>query len=223
MDAPLQFADEEARLLLQQRGELAARGRLGDHVFSAFASQRRPFVDRAPGDDGNIMACFARHAAAPGEIAAHPPRPGVIGGGGKPEIAELAAQLAQKLGRLGQRRHRIEGVEQAAFVGGVGHELRDPLRAMPAAGDRPDRIRPEPAFLPDDAREEFEGQAVRLRRRLENHADRFHRLAEPGRLRVRSRLRRGDRAIALGTGPAIGRLPGRRVVGGGSPCGGSSR
>ncbi len=151
----LELADEEGRLLRQQRRKLMARGRLGDHILAARAAQIHPIVDGAAGDDSDIVPGLGRHAAAPLNVVAHAARPGIVGGGGKTEIAELGTQFVQKLRCLGKRRHRIERIEQPAFFGGVGHELGDALRAVTTAGHGADRVRLEPAFLPDDAGEKL--------------------------------------------------------------------
>ena len=136
-----------------------------------------PVLDRRAGDRGDVVAGLPRHGAGAGEPFLHAARAGVVGGGRKPEIAELLAQLGQKLGRLRQRLHGIEGIEQAAFAGGSRHELRDALRALAAPGHRADRVGPEAALLPDHAREELQRQ-VRLPRRGFDHQ--AHRLAGVG-------------------------------------------
>ena len=108
-----------------------------------------------------------------GEPFLHPARAGIVGRRGKPEIAELAAQLGQEFGRLRQRLHGIEGIKQAALAGGPRHELRDSLRALAVARHRSDRIGLEPALLPDQAGKEFQRQAVRPRRPFDHQADRL--------------------------------------------------
>jgi hypothetical protein len=60
-----------------------------------------------------------------------------------------------------------------ALARGAGHELRNALRALAAARHRSYRIRLKPAFLPDHAREKFQRQAMRGRRRFDHQAHRF--------------------------------------------------
>jgi hypothetical protein len=89
----------------------------------------------------------------------------------------LLAQLVEKLGRLRQRLHRIEGIQQAAFVRRSRHELRNPLRAVAAARHRPHRIGLKAALLPDHARKELQRQVRFLCRRLDHQAHRLARIA----------------------------------------------
>ena len=136
------------------------------------------------------MACLRRYAATPADEVAHAARPGIVGGGGEAEIAELAAQLGQESRRLGDGRPWIEGIEQSALIGGVRHELRDPLRPMTAARRRPDGVRLKSAFLPNQPGEEFKRQSVRRRCRFEDQAHRVGQAADFGcrdiaRLRLR--------------------------------------
>ena len=116
----------------------------------------------------------------PPDEVAHTARPGIVGCGGKAEIAELDSQFGQELRRLGKGRLWIEGVEQAALIGGVRHELRDPLRAMAAARYRPDGVRLKSALFPDNAGKEFERQPVCRRGRFEHQAHRVDRATEFG-------------------------------------------
>ena len=133
-----------------------------------------PIFHRAAGNRGDVIACLLRHRAGAGEPFLHAARAGIVGGGRQPEIAELVAQLRQKLGRLRQRLHGIEGIEQAAFTRGSRHELRDPLCALAAPRHRADGVRLKAAFLPDHTREKFQRQALRPRRGFDHQA---HRLA----------------------------------------------
>ncbi len=133
--------------------------------LAAVARGGSPVVDARAGDRGDVVARLLRHRSGAGEPVPHPAGTGIVGGGREAEIAELIAQLAEEFGRLRQRLHGIEGIEQPALVRGARHELRDALRALAVAGDRADRIGLEAALLPDHAREEFERQVVRPRRR----------------------------------------------------------
>jgi hypothetical protein len=123
-----------------------------------------------------------RQAATTGEPAAHARWPGVVGGCGKPEIPELAAQLAQEFRRLGQRLHGVEGIEQAPLGCGAWHELRNPLRVVAAAGARAGRVRLEPALLPDHAGEKFQRQTVLACGRFDHPAHRFPQVGPGARL-----------------------------------------
>jgi hypothetical protein len=59
-------------------------------------------------------------------------------------------KLAQVFGCLWQCLNRIEGISQSALGGCTRHELGNALRMRSASGSRPDCIRIEPAFAPDD-------------------------------------------------------------------------
>jgi hypothetical protein len=50
---------------------------------------------------------------------------GIVGCGGKSEIAELRAQLGQKLAGFGQRFGGIERLKQFSLGGSTRHELGD--------------------------------------------------------------------------------------------------
>jgi len=106
-----------------------------------------------------------------GQPFLHPPGTRIVGSGRQPEIAELVAQLGQKLRRLRQGLHRIEGIEQSALARCPRHELRNALRAAPGAGHRTDGVGLKAALLPDHPREKFQRQAIRPRRGLDHQAD----------------------------------------------------
>ena len=129
--------------LLQQRHQLAAARRRYPLRRLAALLRLRPILDGRAGDGENVAARLLRHRPGACEPFLNPARAGIVGGGRQSQIAELVAQLVQKLRRFRQRLHRIEGIEQAALAGGSRHELRDPLRALAAARHRPDRVRAE--------------------------------------------------------------------------------
>ena len=149
---------------------LGACRRSGDRGFAIwrcwpfphwFPSRLSPTpLYRNPGDRHDVIAGLGRQRARACHPVVNPLRPRIVGGGRKPEIAELAAQLAQELRRLLQRLHRIERVEQAPFGGRRRHELGDALRTLAAAGERPDAVGPELALLPDHPRKEFDRKAM---------------------------------------------------------------
>ena len=150
---------------------------------------------------------MGRHAATSAEEVAHPARPGIVRGGGKAEIAELAPQFGEEFRRLGEGCLRIERIEQTALIGGVRHELRDPLRAMAAARHRPDGVRLKSALFPDNPGEEFERQSVCRRGGFEHQAHRVDRrefgcrgIAHLGPHPCRSRLFIALRAVAVRRG-----------------------
>src|SRR6516165_6769351 len=194
---------------VQQRHQLAAAG-LG-HMRRLALARARPLVDRDAGDGEHVVARLRRQRAAPRQELAQPSRPGVVGGGRKPEIAELVGELAQEFRRLRQRLHRIERIEQAALGGGAGHELGDALGAVAAARARADDAGLEAALLPDHAREELERQVLRPRRAFDHEAEGF---AHVDIARARGRRRCGGRRLG-----GIGwRRCGRRVSGGRRRC-----
>ena len=77
--------------------------------------------------------------------------------------------------RGGDRRRGVEGIEQAALGGRVGHELRDALRALRAHG-----VAAEAALLPDQAGEEADRDLVVLGGGFDQRAKRlFGRSLDP--------------------------------------------
>ena len=162
----------------------------------------RPVLDRHAGDGGDIIAGLARHVAGAVEPFANAARTGVIGRGGKPEIAELLPQLLQEFRRFRQRLDRVKRIEKSALGRRPRHELRHALRAMAAAGHRPDRVGAEAAFLPDHARKELHRQAVIARGGFDHQADRI--VADCGAGR---RQKRAARQPAVSTGPQPGFEP----------------
>ena len=141
-------------------------------IFNAFASARRPLVNRPAGDGAYIMACLRRYAATSANEVAHAARPSIVSGGGEAEIAELASEFGQEFRRLGDGRLWIEGIEQSALIGGVRHELRDPLRPMTAARRRPNGVRLKSALFPNNPGKEFKRQTVCRRCQFEYQAHR---------------------------------------------------
>ena len=176
-DALFEFGDEGTGRLLQQRHQLAAARRRYPLRRLAALLRLRPILDGGAGDGENVAARLLRHRPGACEPLLNPARAGIVGGGRQSQIAELVAQLVQKLRRFGQRLHRIEGIEQAALARGSRHELRNPLRALAAARHRPDRVRAEAALLPDHAREEFQRKVRSPGRRFDHQAHRLARVA----------------------------------------------
>src|SRR5262249_18780460 len=156
---------------------------------------------------------------------AQPSRAGIVGGGGKPEIAELVGELAQKFRRLRQRLHRIERIEQAALGGGARHELGDALGAVAAARTRADHAGLEAALLPDHAREELERQVLRPRRGLDHKAEGFAHIDIPRTRRRRrgGRRLRGRGGVRGGRGGGAAGRAGAGWGGGGGVGGGGGR
>ena len=122
-----------------------------------------PLLDGVTGHAANVSKRLRWQRAFSTEPLLHALGTGVVGGGREPEIAELGAQLAQKLGRFRQRLGRIERIEQETLGGRRRHELRDALRTLAAAGDGSHRIGSQAAFLPNQTSEELDRQLV-LRR-----------------------------------------------------------
>src|SRR6516165_6769348 len=207
--ALLELLHERVGRAVQQRHQLAAAG-LG-HMRRLALARARPLVDGNAGDGEHVVARLRRQRPAPRQELAQPPRPGVVGGGGEPEIAELVGELAQEFRRLRQRLHRIERIEQAALGGGARHELGDALRAVAAARARADHVRLEAALLPDHAREELERQVLRPRRGFDHEAEGFAHIDIP-RARRRRWCGRGSRRRLGGRGR---RCSGWRRVSGG--------
>ena len=125
LDVLLQLGDEGIGRAPEQRHQLPATGVRRAIGHLAVLAGGGPVVDRGAGDGGDVIARLLRHRAGSGEPFLHPPRAGIVGGSGQPEIAELAAQLAEEFSRFRQRLHGIEGIEQPALAGGSRHELRD--------------------------------------------------------------------------------------------------
>ena len=119
-----------------------------------------PLLRRSAGYDAHIGARLPRQSAPAGEPGADPARPGIVGGCGKPEISEFAAQLAQELRRFGDCLERVEGIGKTAPGRRGRHELRHALRPGAAY-----RRRVEPALLPNEPGEEIDRQIIFRRRR----------------------------------------------------------
>ena len=88
-------------------------------------------------------------------------------------LDELIAQLGEEFCGFRQGLHGIEGIEQTPLAGRARHELRDALRALSAARERPHGVGLKAAFLPDDAGEKFKRQIVGPRRGFDHQADRL--------------------------------------------------
>src|SRR6185369_5674114 len=181
-DAVLEFGDEGTGRLLQQRHQVATARRRYPLRCPAALLRLRPILDGGARDGDNVAARLLRHRPGAREPLLNPARTGVVGGGRQSQIAELVAQLGQKLRRFRQRLHGIEGIEQTALARGARHELCNPLRALAAARHWPDRVGAEAALLPDYAGEEFERQARGSRGRLDHQAHRLARVALPRRV-----------------------------------------
>src|SRR5438067_13011613 len=130
-----------------------------------------PLLRRSAGYDAHIGARLPRQSAPAGEPGADPARPGIVGGCGKPEISEFAAQLAQELRRFGDCLERVEGIGKTAPGRRGRHELRHALRPGAAY-----RRRVEPALLPDDPAEETDRQTILLRCSGKRLTDRISRI-----------------------------------------------
>ena len=178
-----------ARIRLARR---VARDALRDRGLRGLRRRRRsPFVGGPAGDDRDVVARLARQRALTGKPFAHPAGTGVVAGGGKTEIAEFLAQLAQIASGMAQRRDRIERIGKAAPIRRLRHELRDALGTLGAHG-----AGVEAALLPDDAGEELDRQLVFRRVLLDGAADvvgarRLRGCRRGGRLLRRRRRARG--------------------------------
>src|SRR5205085_7516014 len=99
-DAPLEFGDEQARRLLEERHQRAAgRPRRAVRYDAGVASRARPVLGAAAGDRLDVVPGLARQGTAAGEPVVHPARTGIVGRGREPEIAEFLAQLLEKFRR----------------------------------------------------------------------------------------------------------------------------
>ena len=85
----------------------------------------------------------------------------------------MGAQLTQEFGRFCQRLVGLERVEQQPFGRRRGNELRDALSPLASPRRRSQRIRPQPAFLPNQASEKFNRQTVVDRRGLDQWTKRL--------------------------------------------------
>src|SRR6516164_1675590 len=194
-------------------GDLAARHFRGNCNVKVYKCSLwlRPLLRGPARHDADIGLRLRRQRPLSGKPVANASRAGIVGSSCQSEIAELGAQLAQEFGRLGQRLRRIERIAQKALRGRHGHELRDALGLPATACNRADRVGSEPAFLPDDAGEELEGQPVCRRCRFNHLADGGwigcwrDTLATPpllasarGRRRACRRITRFDRPIRVG-------------------------
>jgi len=193
-DPPLQLGHERVGRAFDQRGQLVAGRRGRTFALARRGAESRPFLGPAAGHRLHVTARLARQRSPSGEPVAHPLRAGVIGGRRQTEIAELAAQLAEKLRRFRQRLDRIERVEQAPLRRGPRHELADALRPLAAAGGRADRVRLVAALPPDHAGEELDRQPVRRGGGFDQQADGFRGLAR-GIRRCRFLLRLCGRGV----------------------------
>ena len=184
LDVLFQLGDEGIGCAPEQRHHLPATGVRRAIGHLAVLAGSGPVVDGGAGDGGNVIARLQRHRTRSAEPFLHPPRAGIVGGGGEPEIAEPIAQLAEEFSRFRQRLHGIEGIEQPALAGGSRHELRDAFRALAVAGDGTDRIGLNRLSCTDHAGEEFQGQV-------------FERAADPIIRHIASRV---SVSRAFGTG-----------------------
>ena len=137
------------RLLLRRQDEVGEPGAghaLRDRRLGLLRRRGRgPFIDGPAGDDGDIVARLARQRPLAGKPGAHAPRPGIVAGGGEPEIAELLpsgradsspSDAAPAIGSNGSARPRASAV-------------RGMNCAMPCAPLLLTAKRVETALLPD--------------------------------------------------------------------------
>src|SRR5262249_13822281 len=138
-----------------------------------------PLLGGVTGHAANVSERLRWQRAFSTEPFLHALGTGVVGGGREPEIAEFAAQLAQKLGRFRQGLVRLERIKQKTLSGRRRHELRAALRTLAAAGHRSHRIGSQAAFLPNQTGEELDRQLVLRRPRLDQWAKRLRYRAIP--------------------------------------------
>ncbi len=134
---------------------LAGRGIGGRHPI--WRRLRGPHIHGVACDGVNIGPRLARQA---GDAARKPvfdaAGASVVGGCCETEVAAKGgAQLAQVVGQLAQRLHRLERVQEPSCKGGAGYELRYSHRALGAH-----RAGIESALLPDETREKVERKRI---------------------------------------------------------------
>ena len=175
--------DQRLRAMRNRPGELRTRRGCRERHVPGAGLGAGPFLCGAAGYDPDIGFGLLRQELALCQPVLDALGAGIIGGGGKAEIAELHAQAAQQRRRLRQRLDRIEWIDEADLMGRPGHELRDALRAGVADGEGI-----EPALLPDQAREKLQRKIVSRGRPVEHRADRIRRHpGRPGRVRRNGR------------------------------------
>ena len=103
----------------------------------------------------DVGAGLGGQAAFVGDEALGAGLAAVVGDRGEADVAEVAGELGEVARGGDERLGRVEGVGEAAQLGGAGHELGDALGA-----GRADRGGVEQAFLPDQPREEARGRAA---------------------------------------------------------------
>ena len=111
-----------------------------------------------------------------GDPVMNPLRTGVVGRRRKPEITKLGAQFLQKFRRFRQRCHWIIHIEQATLARSSRHELGNSLRPLAAAGEGPRRVLLKSTLLPNQPREKLDWEPMRLRRQIDQEADRGRRV-----------------------------------------------
>src|SRR4029453_19312428 len=132
-------------------------GRLSLHLYRRTAGLRaeRPRFSRPAGDCSDIGLCFLRQRSLLGEPLLDPPRAGIVGGGGKAEVPEFLRHVTQQTRGRRYRLQWIEWIVEAPVAGSLRHELRDAERAR-----RTDGMRPETAFLVQEANKEMRRQII---------------------------------------------------------------
>ena len=118
------------------------------------------------GDGLDVGAGLGRQGGLRGDEALGAGLAAVVGDGGEADVAEVAGEVGEVAGGGDEGLGRVEGVGEAAQLGGAGHELGDALGAGRADGGGV-----EEALLPDQAGEEARVEAVAARRRLDHAAD----------------------------------------------------
>ena len=118
-----------------------------------------PVVDGKAGDRRHVVACLLRHRAGAGEPFLHPPRAGIVGRGGKPEIAELAAHSLKNSADFGSAWTGSKGSSRPPFGAVPGMNCAMPWARWPLRVTGP-TASGKAAFLPDHAGEDRSGRPL---------------------------------------------------------------
>src|SRR4029077_13182090 len=107
----------------------------------------------APRDEIHITYGLRRQVRLAIEPSMHSLGAGVIGRGGKADIAELVSEIGEQTCGMDDGGLRLEGIVETTIRGGAWHKLRDTLRPLGT-----DRVRIEAALLPDQPNEQHRRQ-----------------------------------------------------------------
>src|SRR5262245_48855874 len=133
---------------------LPARSVLGQTLHRTRGLVRFPGFSRVTGNGLHVVLRFLRQSAFACEPVLDAPRTGIVGGGCKPEIAELTDKIAQQSCRGGDGLQRVKRIFETDRCSGLGHELCNALRAGAAHN-----VRSESAFLQQEVNENGIGRS----------------------------------------------------------------